>query len=157
MGKGKNYREFNDPLWKRINESYINFKDQAKTHRKLHRNLWIISSVISVLVAITSAYDFTIWSTELENVSVSLETRHISTFLALILPLVTGYVVLRSPEQLWIHEINYRNQLSDIKTRLEFELERETRDPKFDIRKLEEKYLNIMSESNKAWIGIKQK
>lgn len=134
-----------DKLWKKVTGRYKWFADEAKKHRRLYRILWLGASIISVLVAITAAFDFTIFNV--------IKSRQISAILALILPLVTGYVVLRTPETLWILETSIRNRLKDLSVELEFQFER---DPKFDRQDFEKKYLAIMAESNDKWVEIKR-
>ncbi len=134
-----------EKLYKKVTDSYKWFNDEAKKHRRLHRRLWLGSSIISVLVAITAAFDFTIFSV--------IKSQQITVILALILPLVTAYVVLRTPEKLWILETSTRNRLKDLSVDLEFRFER---DPKFDRQHSEKKYLAIMAESNDIWVEIKR-
>ncbi len=134
-----------DKLYKKVTDTSKWFEAEASKHRRLNRILWLASSVISVLVAITAAFDFTIFNV--------IKSRQISAILALILPLVTGYVVLRTPETLWILETSIRNRLKDLSVELEFQFER---DPKFDRQDLEKKYLAIMAESNDKWVEIKR-
>ena len=133
-----------DTLYKKVAERYKWFEDEANKHKELHRFLWLGASIISVLVAMTSAFEFAIYV---------IKSHHISTFLALCLPLVTGYVVLRNPEKLWVLETAIRNRLKDLSIELEFQFER---DPKFDREELEKKYLAILAESNDKWVDIKQ-
>ena len=135
-----------DKLYKEVIERYRWFRDEAKKHKRLNRSLWLGSSIISVLVAITAAFEFTIIN--------GINSHHISTILALILPLVTGYVVLRTPEKLWIFEISTRNRLKNLSKELEFEFDR---NKNFDRQGFEKKYLEIMAESNDKWVEIKQR
>ncbi|MCH7676743.1 hypothetical protein IH879_17625 [candidate division KSB1 bacterium] len=134
-----------DKLYKKVTDRYKWFEDEAKKHRRLNRILWLGASIISVLVAITAAFDFTIFNV--------IKSRQISVILALILPLVTGYVVLRTPEKLWILETSIRNRLKDLSVELEFQFER---NPKFNRQDFEKKYLALMAESNDKWVDIKR-
>ena len=117
---------------------------QASRHKMLHRCLWGTSSIISVLVAIATAFDFSL---------LNIPSKNIATFFAIILPMVTSYIVLRSPEKLWIHEINIRNQLMDLHTELNLLI---NRNAEFDPAVFEKRYLAIMSAANKKWIEIKE-
>lgn len=117
---------------------------QATRHKVLHRSLWGASSIISVLVAITTAFDFTL---------LNIASKNIATLFAIILPMVTSYMVLRSPEKLWIHEINIRNQLFDLYTELNLLIKRNA---EFDPADFEQRYLAIMATANKKWIEIKE-
>ncbi len=134
-----------DKLYKKVTDRYKWFEDEAKKHRRLNRILWLGSSIISVLVAITAAFDFTIFNV--------IKSRQISVILALILPLVTGYLVLRTPEKLWILETSIRNRLKDLSVELEFQFER---NPKFNRQDFEKKFLALMAESNDKWVEIKR-
>ena len=117
---------------------------QAARHKFLHRSLWIASSLMSVLIAITTAFDFSL---------INIPSKNIATLFAIILPMVTSYMVLRSPEKLWIHEINIRNQLLDLHTELEL---LSARNAQFDPVDFEQRYLTIMATANKKWIEIKE-
>lgn len=134
-----------DKLYNIVTDRCSWFEKEAKKHKWLHRVLWLVASIISVLVAMTATFNFTI-----SNV---IKSQQISAILALILPLVTGYVVLRTPEKLWILETNIKNRLKDLSIELEFQFER---DPKFNRQDFEKKYLAIMAESNDKWVEIKR-
>jgi ABC-type spermidine/putrescine transport system permease subunit I len=118
--------------------------NQATRHKVLHRSLWIASSCISVLIAISTAFDFSL---------LNIPSKNIATLFAIILPMVTSYMVLRSPEKLWIHEINIRNQLLDLKTELEL---LNIRNAQYEPADFEKRYLAIMAAANKKWIEIKE-
>lgn len=62
-------------------------------------------------------------------------------------------MVLRSPEKLWIHEINIRNQLRDLHTELEL---LSARNAQFEPAEFEQRYLAIMIAANKKWVEIKE-
>lgn len=132
-----------DILFKKIKEAAQTQKKEASFHKNLYRSLWIISALISFAVAFFSSFKFSIY-----NVTSST----IATVLALILPMVTGYVVLRSPEKLWVFEVDTRNQLNDLASELEFLMDR---GEEFDRETYEKKYLLIMEQSNKKWVSIK--
>jgi len=117
---------------------------QATHHKMLHRSLWATSSLMSVLIAITTAFDFSL---------LNIPSKNIATLFAIILPMVTSYMVLRSPEKLWIHEINIRNQLFDLHTELNLLIKRNA---EFNPADFEQRYLAIMAEANKTWIEIKK-
>lgn len=117
---------------------------QAASHKFLHRSLWAASSFISVLIAIATTFDFTL---------LGFTSKNIATLFAILLPMVTSYMILRSPEKLWIHEINTRNQLLDLHTELELKIKRNA---SFDPEDFEQRYLAIMATANKKWAGIKE-
>ncbi len=117
---------------------------QAARHKYLHRSLWIASSFISVLIAISTAFDFSLFH---------IASKNIATLFAIILPMVTSYIVLRSPEKLWIHEISIRNQLFDLHTELNLLIKRNA---EFNPADFEQRYLAIMANANKKWIEIKE-
>lgn len=117
---------------------------QAARHKYLHRSLWIASSLMSVLIAVTTAFNFSL---------LNIPSKSIATLFAIILPMVTSYMVLRSPEKLWIHEINIRNQLLDLHTELALLT---ARNAQFDPADFEQRYLSIMATANKKWIEIKE-
>lgn len=127
-----------------IKEAAEKHGTQASRHKMLHRSLWGASSIISVLVAIATAFDFSL---------LNFPSKNIATFFAIILPMVTSYMVLRSPEKLWIHEINIRNQLLDLHTELNLLIKRKA---EFDPAVFEKRYLAIMATANKKWIEIKE-
>ena len=127
-----------------IKKAAKNHSHQAARHKFLHRGLWIASSLTSVLIAITTAFDFSL---------LNIPSKNIATLFAIVLPMVTSYMVLRSPEKLWIHEINIRNQLLDLHTELEL---LGKRNAQFDPAEFEQRYLAIMVAANKKWIEIKE-
>ena len=127
-----------------IKKAAKDHSQQAARHKFLHRGLWIASSLTSVLIAITTAFDFSL---------LNIPSKNIATLFAIVLPMVTSYMVLRSPEKLWIHEINIRNQLLDLHTELEL---LSARNAQFDPADFEQRYLTIMATANKKWIEIKE-
>ena len=132
-----------DVLLIKVREAARTQKRQASFHKNLYRSLWILSALISFAVAFFSSFTFLIYD---------VSSNSIATVLALILPMVTGYVVLRSPEKLWIFEIDTRNQLYDLISELEFLMDR---DQEFDRETYEKKFLVIMEQSNKKWVSLK--
>ena len=133
-----------NPLLSTIEEAAEKHSTQASRHKMLHRSLWGASSIISVLVAIATSFDFSL---------LNIPSKNIATLFAIILPMVTSYMVLRSPEKLWIHEINIRNQLFDLHTELNLLIKRNAG---FDPADFEQRYLTIMATANKKWIEIKE-
>ncbi len=133
-----------DPLYEKVIDSYDKFKKEAKKHKRLNRMLWWAASAISVGVAITATLDIVFKGNNLQTYS---------AILALILPLVTGYVVMRTPEKLWILETSTRNCLKDLSDELEFEY---TRNPEFDRKPFEKRYLEIMADASSKWVKTKQ-
>ena len=133
-----------DTLYKKVCDSISFYKNEGRKHKRMNRSLWLTATVISVLVAITSAVDIPIGNEKI--------IHSISAVLAIILPAVTGYVVLRTPEKLWILETSIRNRLKDLSAEIEFQYEH---DKNYDRKEFEKKYLSIMAESNKKWVDIK--
>lgn len=119
-------------------------KAQANKHKRLHRALWFCSSAIALAIAFCSALPF-----EFAGIG----SNKLAEILAILLPPVTGYMLLRSPEKLWLHEIATRNQLSDLATELELLLDRKI---DFDRAPYEQRFLTIMSQASERWLAIKQ-
>ncbi len=134
-----------DILLKKIKEMASSQKTEASRHKYIHRFSWAASALISISIAMFSTFDWSIYS---------IESRSIATFLALILPLVTSYVVLRTPQKLWVFEVNTRNQLYNLATEIEFLIDREA---EYDREPYEKKYLKIMTDANIKWIELKEK
>jgi ABC-type spermidine/putrescine transport system permease subunit I len=133
-----------NPLLSTIEQAAKKHGAEASRHKLLHRSLWGASSIVSVLVAIATAFDFSL---------LNFPSKNIATLFAIILPMVTSYIVLRSPEKLWIHEINIRNQLLDLHTELNLLIKRNA---EYDPAVFEKRYLAIMATANKKWIEIKE-
>ena len=74
-----------DLLLSKIKKAAKDQKGQAKRHKSVNRYLWLASALVSVSIAVFSTFD-------LSNYGVP--SKHLSTFLAIILPFITGYVVL---------------------------------------------------------------
>jgi ABC-type spermidine/putrescine transport system permease subunit I len=133
-----------NPLLSTIEKSAKKHDTEASRHKMLHRSLWGASSIVSVLVAIATAFDFSL---------LNFPSKNIATLFAIILPMVASYMVLRSPEKLWIHEINIRNQLLDLHTELNLLIKRNA---EYDPAVFEQRYFAIMATANKKWIEIKE-
>ena len=131
-------------LLKHILNAANNHSKQAAHHKLLHRSLWAASSFISIAVAVCTAFNFEI---------LGITSKSISTIFAILLPVVTSYIFLRSPEKLWIHEINIRNQLLDLHTEV---LLLTNRNSPFEPSLYEQRFLTIMAAANKKWIEIKE-
>ena len=86
------------------------FRKEAKKHKILHRTTWWSTTFISLAIAFTSNFEFVVLH--------SFKSSQIAAVLGIILPAVTAYIVLRSPERLWIFEISVRNRLSDLKDQI---------------------------------------
>ncbi len=134
-----------DLLLQKINKIFIQQKNQASIHKYMYRFLWAASALVSLLIAIFSVFD---WSVEGVN------SKDVATFLSLILPLITGYIVIRTPEKLWIYEVDMRNQLADLTTEIELQMDR---DENFDREPYEKRFLAIMASANKKWLALKHK
>lgn len=133
-----------DTLYQSISKRRDDFKTEANKHRRLKRFLWTISSILSVGLALCVNIPFTIYG---------IESSTLSEIISIIVPVVTGYSILRSPETLWIMETEVRNRLSDLKLKLKMVSER---DPNFDRAEFEEEYFQIMEDANNRWLEIKQ-
>jgi len=119
-------------------------QQQANKHKRLHRLLWLCSSAIALAIAFCAALPFEL---------LGIGSNKLAEILAILLPPVTGYMLLRSPEKLWLHEIATRNQLSDLATELELLLDRKI---EFDRSQYEQRFLTIMSQASERWLAIKQ-
>lgn len=133
-----------DTLYQSIRERKDDFKREANKHKRLKRFLWTLSSILSVGLALCVNIPFTIYG---------IESSTLSEIISIIVPVVTGYSILRSPETLWIMETEVRNRLSDLKLKLKMVSER---DPNFDRAEFEEEYFQIMEDANNRWLEIKQ-
>lgn len=134
----------NDKLYLKIKETAEWFRCEASGHKKLNRGLWFSSSVISILVAIFANFKFTYYGITSES---------LTAILAIILPVITGYTVLRSPESLWIFEVDIRNRLNHLKEKIVFSADR---DRDFNREPYEDEYFKIMGEANSRWQEIKK-
>lgn len=119
-------------------------QDQANKHKRLHRALWFCSSAIALAIAFCSALPFEF---------LGIGSNKLAEILAILLPPVTGYMLLRSPEKLWLHEVATRNQLSDLAAELELLLDRKI---DFERAQYEQRFLTIMREASERWLAIKQ-
>ncbi len=133
-----------DTLYQSISKRRDDFKKEANKHRRLKRFLWTLSSILSVGLALCVNIPFTFYG---------IESSTLSEIISIIVPVVTGYSILRSPETLWIMETEVRNRLSDLKLKLKMVSER---DPNFDRAEFEEEYFQIMEDANNRWLEIKQ-
>lgn len=125
-----------DTLYINISEKKNDFKREANKHKRLKRFLWTFSTVLSVGLALCANFEFKI---------LGVESSTLTEIISIIVPVVTGYSILRSPETLWIMETDVRNKLSDLKQKLKMSAERE---PDFDRSEFENKYFEIMDEAN---------
>lgn len=133
-----------DILYKSMDEKEAMFKNEAKKHKRLKRILWTSSTVLTVGLAFCANFDFNIYG---------ITSANLTKIISIIVPVVTGYTILRSPESLWIMEIDIRNKISDLKQK--FLLAAES-NPDFNRSDFEEEYFKIMSEANNRWLEIKQ-
>ena len=124
-------------LYVRVRCSHEWFKKGAKKHRRLNRYLWLASSITSLLIAFSANFSFTVLG--------SVSSLQISAALALALPVLTAYVVLRTPEKLWILETSIRNRLSDLRARIEFAAEKNA---SFDRDAFEKEFFETMAEAS---------
>lgn len=120
------------------------FKKEARKHKRLHRYTWWATTFVSLAIAFSSNYDFAIGP--------SIDSDQVAGVLGIVLPAVTAYIVLRSPERLWILEIQMRNRLSDLKDRIELAYER---DPNVDSASFETELFEILDDANNRWTEIK--
>jgi hypothetical protein len=133
-----------DPLYGELSDRKRWFSKEADKHKTLHRSLWVVSSVLSILIALGTTFDTTLGV---------VGTAQLAAGLAIVLPAVTAYMVLRSPEQLWIMEIHARNRLGDLATRMKLAYHD---DPDFDRTSIRGEYFEVMKEANERWVAIKQ-
>lgn len=133
-----------DILYKNMDEKEAMFKNEAKKHKRLKRILWTCSSVLTVALALCANFDFSFYG---------VTSSGLTKIISIIVPVVTGYAILRSPESLWIMEIDMRNKISDLKQRLILAAER---NPDFNRTDFDEEYFNLMAEANNRWLEIKQ-
>jgi hypothetical protein len=132
-------------LYVQVSERYEWFKGESKKHKRLTRILWLASSITSLLIAFGTNFSFTVFD--------SISSHKISAGLALALPLLTAYVVLRTPEKLWILETSFRNRLGDLRTRIRFAAEKNTN---FNRDAFEKEVFEILTEANQKWVDVKQ-
>jgi hypothetical protein len=123
------------------------FRDQAGKHRLQHRLLWKVSTGISIAIAIATTSEFSI-----PLLIGELTSQKLAGLLGILLPAITAYVVLRSPEQLWILETSIRNRLSNLKEKMRLAVLRGARD---DGPEFEEEYFRIMKDASEGWQIIK--
>lgn len=102
-----------DTLYKQIKAQANWYNKEAKKHSRLNRVLWLASSIIAFAVAICANIDF-----QISGVTSS----RITAVLSILLPVVTGYTILRNPESLWVIEIGIRNKLKDLKMKISWNL-----------------------------------
>lgn len=133
-----------DTLYKNLNKKEEMFRKEASKHKLLKRFLWTLSSILTVGLALCANFEFTIFG---------ITSSGMTKVISIIVPLVTGYSILRSPEKLWIMEIDIRNKLDDLKQKLMMVAERE---PDFNRADFEKDYFKIMEQANDRWLEIKQ-
>ena len=126
-----------------IHDRLKEFKNQAKKHRRLHRGLWFASTVTSLAVAYSSNFTFA-WG--------SVTSANLAGIFGILLPAITGYIMLRSPEKLWIFETEMRNRLYRLQDKIALA---EAGEAQLDSVGLQNEYLKIMEESNTRWVEIK--
>lgn len=134
-----------DTLYQKIQTQANWFAKHAARHKRMNHTLWFISSFISVSIAICANFSFSIFS---------LSSEHLTALLAIFLPVITGYTLLRGPENLWIMEVEMRNRLLDLRSKMELRSEDQNA---FDRTKFEEEYFKILQDANNKWQELKQK
>ncbi|WP_415896396.1 hypothetical protein ACMXYX_09995 [Neptuniibacter sp. QD72_48] len=134
-----------DTLYKKIQTQANWFAKHAARHKKMNHTLWFISSFTSVAIAICANFSFEI---------LNLSSAKLTALLAIFLPVITGYTLLRGPENLWIMEIEIRNRLLDLKSKMELTAECEGA---FDRTEFEEEYFAVLKDANSKWQEIKSK
>jgi len=133
-----------DLLYQNLDKRRRWFVGEATKHKRLNRWLWLVSIVLSMLIALGTNFDLSLGP---------ITSSQLGAGLAILLPAMTAYTVLRSPERLWILETNIRNQLSDLQTRMELEFQE---NPSFDRKAIREAFLLLMEEANAKWTEIKR-
>jgi len=131
-------------LYIKIEKQVKWFQNEASQHKELNRSLWLASALLSISVALCANFKFEICG---------ITSLFLTALLSIILPVVTAYTVLRSPESLWVLETNMRNRLLDLQQKLILTAER---NPDFNRVPFEEEYFDIMGEANKRWCAIKE-
>lgn len=127
----------------KINKLVVHFKGEAERHKRIYRWLWLVSAAISLMIAIISTLKISICQ---------LNHNESAALLSIILPVVTGYLVLRTPEKLWILEVNTRNKLKDLATEYELKVERGAT---IDTEEYERRFIEIMTSANEKWVKLK--
>ena len=131
-------------LLEKVRAKHADQKKQAAFHKNLHRNLWILSAALSFVIALLASNELGFdgqWA------------KRLSAVLALILPFLTGYLVLRQPDKLWIAEIETRNQLNDLMEKIELDL---LRNDTSRYAEHEARYFEIMETATKRWLALKR-
>jgi hypothetical protein len=133
----------NDALLNAVDQQVRSFKKEARKHKRLWRALWFGSSLISLLIAFLTNFSFDIpW----------VSSDDVAAGLAILLPVISGYIVLRSPEPLWIHEVVTRNKLADLETKIRLGIARQ---PDFDTSVFDQEFFEIMNEASERWAALK--
>ncbi|WP_415891726.1 hypothetical protein ACMXYN_10210 [Neptuniibacter sp. PT8_73] len=134
-----------DTLYNKIKTQANWFAKHAARHKRMNHTLWFISSFTSVSIAICANFSFSIFN---------LSSDHLTALLAIFLPVITGYTLLRGPENLWVMEIEMRNRLLDLQSKMELKSENENT---FDRAEFEEEFFAILKDANSKWQEIKSK
>jgi hypothetical protein len=128
----------NNMLLKFVDEKLNDAAKDARRHKRLYRFYWTLSTVLSLAIAVSATFNFP-------------GSKTLAGILGIVLPAITAYIVLRSPEQLWILETSTRHRLSDLKQKIELATSRgEPDDPA-----LEAEYFQIMKDASDTWKQIK--
>ncbi len=132
-------------IYKKVEEKRSEFGEEAIKHRRLHRSLWLMTTAVSLAIAYSSTYEFDLpgW----------LDSGRLAAVLGILLPAITAYITLRSPERLWLFEVSIRNRLSDLAVKIEFAYRKSE---ELDQTDLEKEYLEIMRDASAKWLSIKQ-
>ncbi|WP_415911374.1 hypothetical protein [Neptuniibacter sp. QD37_11] len=134
-----------DTLYNKINTKANWFDKHAARHKKMNHTLWFISSFTSVAIAICANFSFEI---------LNLSSAQLTALLAICLPVITGYTLLRGPENLCVMEIEMRNRLLDLQSKMELKSEKENT---FDRTEFEEEFFAILKDANNKWQEIKRR
>lgn len=134
-------REQRNLLLEKVKEKSAFFKKEANKHKHLNVFLWWVSTIISLSIAILSNFSFEFYG---------IPSATFSAILAIILPVITAYVIFRNPQKLWLFEIFTRNKLLDLENKIELE-----QVPNVS-GELKKEFFEIMSEANKKWLNIKE-
>ncbi|MCC5884891.1 MAG: hypothetical protein JJT88_00485 [Gammaproteobacteria bacterium] len=120
------------------------FQDEANKHKNLYRALWLTATGMSLAIAMLTNFDFAIYG--------AIQTGTLASILGITLPAITAYVVLRSPEELWIYEIRTRNRLFNLKERIDLEF---GSTGSLDEQRFRDEYFDIMRDADAQWAAIK--
>ena len=119
----------------------------AQGHKRLHRFLWFAASLLSLGVALSANFDFAVagYSSDL-----------LASVFSIVTPVVAGYAVHRSPKELWLLEVDIRNQLLDLHMKICLAAENHDKKDNLNMKPFRDQYFEIMDQANKRWLELKK-